>query len=296
MKKAALTYGAGAVGVAPVNERWFYSKDRTGKPIVFSDTHKEPTVADDGLYIPKSMNRIIVMLHPQDPHLMDTFPSALAVSASVGWAASKTTDRDGAMAEFVRGLGYFAIAMADDTSLSIPIAIDAGLGELGRNGLLINPVYGSNMRISKILTDLPLTVDKPISFGAAEFCKTCMKCAEECPVSAISADIEPTDKLRCPSNNRGMTKWYVDAWSCLKYSTQAGGIYASDCTVCQFACPYSKPNTWIHTLAKTVPATTSAMNYTLRDLDDTFGYGKNSSTAKEWWANRNDPKWWNYKV
>ena len=55
---------------------------------------------------------------------------------------------------------------------SIPIAIDAGLGELGRNGLLVTPKYGPRVRLAKILTNMPLVPDSPIRFGVTEFWKT----------------------------------------------------------------------------------------------------------------------------
>ena len=60
------------------------------------------------------------------------------------------------VAEFIRRLGYNAIPAANDTALSIPLAVDAGLGQAGRHGLLINLKVGARCRISKIFTDLPL--------------------------------------------------------------------------------------------------------------------------------------------
>jgi len=52
--------------------------------------------------------------------------------------------------------------MCNDTALSIPLAIDAGLGELGRNGLLITAEYGYCIRLCKIFTNLPLIVVCPL--------------------------------------------------------------------------------------------------------------------------------------
>ncbi len=85
------------------------------------------------------------------------------------------------LAEFIRGLGYRAIPSANCTALNIPLAIDAGLGELGRNAKLIHPRFGPRCRISKVITDLPLEVDIPIAFGVTAFCDTCKKCARTCP-------------------------------------------------------------------------------------------------------------------
>jgi len=88
---------------------------------------------------------------------------------------------DIALAEAIRMMGYNAIPCKNGTALSIPLAIDAGLGQLGRNGLLITPKYGPAVRIGKVLTDMPLVPDRPIDFGVTEFCQSCKKCAEHCP-------------------------------------------------------------------------------------------------------------------
>jgi len=56
---------------------------------------------------------------------------------------------------------------------------------LGRNGLLITPQYGPRVRISKVLTDLPLVPDEPIEFGVTEYCEKCKRCAKYCPGQAI---------------------------------------------------------------------------------------------------------------
>lgn len=45
--------------------------------------------------------------------------------------------------------------MVNDISLSIPLAIEAGLGELGRNGLLITKDFGPCVRLCKIFTTCP---------------------------------------------------------------------------------------------------------------------------------------------
>jgi epoxyqueuosine reductase QueG len=42
---------------------------------------------------------------------------------------------------------------------------------------MVNPLFGGNVRIGAVLTDLPLAVDKPIDFGLQKFCVKCKKCA-----------------------------------------------------------------------------------------------------------------------
>ena len=127
--------------------------------------------------------------------------------------------------------------------MSIPVAIDAGLGELGRNGLLITPQYGPRVRLCKIFTDLVLEPDKPIDFGVKEFCKECKLCAEHCETDAISVDDEPSFEVACRSNNPGALKWYVNAERCYLYWCENG----TDCSTCIKVCPYNVASASVRT-------------------------------------------------
>ncbi|MDW7740640.1 MAG: reductive dehalogenase [Bacillota bacterium] len=235
VKQVARYFGAAAVGVTALNESWFYSHDRDGLPILFSKQVEFPKINSKGRFIPSPSNRVVVMLVAQDRELARFSPSALAGTA-VGHGYSKMAETVSKMAVFIRGLGYSAIPMGNDTSLSIPIAVDAGLGEPGRHGLLLNPEYGSLVRICKVLTDLPLETDRPITFGAAEICRNCTICADNCPARAISFDSDPTYETVCASNNKGIKRWPVNSWSCLKYWANNG----TDCGICQAVCPFSR--------------------------------------------------------
>ena len=137
--------------------------------------------------------------------------------------------------ESIRNLGFEALQCGNDTALSIPLAIDVGLGELGRNGLLITPQYGPRVRLCKIFTDIPMEVDKPIEFGVKRFCKTCKLCAENCEANAISTEDEPTFEVACRSNNPGTLKWHVNCERCYLYWCENG----IDCSTCIKVCPYN---------------------------------------------------------
>ena len=126
----------------------------------------------------------------------------------------------------------------NDTTLSVPLAIDAGLGELGRLGYLITPEFGPHVRIAKVLTNLPLVPDSPITFGVTEYCTTCGICAIECPAGAISPDKKrsfapPPSAMPC--GNPGALKWYVDGKKCHRWWIEAG----SGCIRCMDVCPYT---------------------------------------------------------
>jgi len=212
VKQAAMLFGASLVGVCKLNRDWVYAD----------------------VDVPEKFENVIVMAVEMDADGIATSPTVLAAAAT-GVGYSKMAFMLAGVGEFVRNLGYEAIQCGNDTALSIPLAIDAGLGELGRNGLLITPQYGPRVRLCKILTDLPLEPDKPIEFGVKEFCKKCKLCAENCEVDAISMDDEPSFEVVCRSNNPGALKWYVDVERCYLYWCKNG----TDCSTCIKICPYN---------------------------------------------------------
>ena len=217
IKETARYYGAYQVGITRVNDYWIYSNN----------------MDNDSIEIPEECKFAIVMTVKMDGSAIKTSP-AFTASTATGLAYSQMAFLVGCMAEFIRNLGYKAIPMGNDTALSIPLAIDAGIGELGRNGLLITPEYGSCVRICKVFTDLPLKTDKPIAFGVTDFCKTCNKCAEACEADAIQTANEPSFKIVCPSNNQGILRWAVNHDKCYKFWIKNGG----ECSNCIAACPF----------------------------------------------------------
>ncbi len=219
VKRAARFFGASLVGVTEVNPLWVYANRRyTLEP----------------LELPEGVRYAIVIAIEMDALGIAASPACPAVAAT-GLGYSKMAFTAVCLAEFIRFLGYRAIPSGNDTALSIPLAIDAGLGQLGRNGLLITPEYGPRVRLCKVFTDLPLKPDGPIDFGVTEFCKRCMRCAEACEAGAISRDSEPSWEPACRSNNPGVLKWYVDAEKCYEYWCENGG----DCSTCIAVCPYN---------------------------------------------------------
>jgi reductive dehalogenase len=144
-----------------------------------------------------------------------------------------------ALAEAIRFMGYVAIPCMNETALSIPLAVDAGLGQLGRLGYLISPWFGPDARIGKVLTNMPLTYDSPIDFGVTEYCMQCGICAIECPSGAISADVERSYaplEAAGPCGNPGARKWYINGKRCLKWWVESG----AGCGRCTGVCPYAQ--------------------------------------------------------
>jgi len=140
------------------------------------------------------------------------------------------------LANYIKNLGYNARAHLDGNYqvLATAVAHDAGLGELGRLGLIITPSHGPRVRTAVVTTDLPLIEDHPINFGVQHFCEICKKCAQNCP----SQSIERGEKREV----RGILKWQSKMESCYKYWRSVG----TDCSICLAVCPYSKPDTFYH--------------------------------------------------
>ena len=213
VKGAAEFFGADLVGICRLNRLWVYED------------------AD----VPEGFDYVVVMAVAMDREAIETSP-ALGAEAATGLGYSRLVFLLSCVGEFIRSLGYGAIESRNDTALNIPLAIDAGLGELGRNGLLITPQFGSRVRICKVFTDLPMEPDSPIEFGVREFCRRCKLCAESCEVGAISKDDEPTFEGPTKSNNPGALKWYIDPERCYLYWCENG----ASCSTCIAVCPFSR--------------------------------------------------------
>ncbi len=170
-------------------------------------------------------------------------PTARA-SAAAGLGYSKMAFLSPAVAKFIASLGYTAIACGNDTALSIPLAVDAGLGQLARLGTLITSEFGPRVRLCKVLTDLPLKPTAPVDFGVTEFCQMCEKCAEYCPSQAILYG-KRIPSARTASTNPGLLKWPLNGEKCFRYWYKNGaktekGMYHIDCYQCINVCPFNK--------------------------------------------------------
>jgi len=142
-------------------------------------------------------------------------------------------DLAGAVGEYIRLLGYYARSCGNDTALSIPLAMDAGLGVIGRNGLLLTKEFGPRVRICKVITDLEL-VQSVSNYPASEdVCSDCNLCAEACEAEALSSSPEPTWEILTGSNNPGVYRWQFNPEKCFDFWLEIG----RDCSSCIAACP-----------------------------------------------------------
>jgi ferredoxin len=214
VKKVALFLGGELVGITRLDQRWVYKDKKVSEKyaIVVAVTHRL--------------------------NFMKTAPS-FASQVAVGDVYSRLKYITSQLSDFICGLGYPAFYREtlhfNPELLMVPLAIDAGIGEFCRTGGVLSPEYGINIRLKAVTTDLPLQIDKPISFGVHEFCMACDNCARACPPRAIPFG-PATDEIANISHNPGFKKWFMDAEKCLtfwaadkKKWTQCGGRCIPPC-------------------------------------------------------------------
>ena len=94
------------------------------------------------------------------------------------------------LANYIRGLGYHAQIHppTGSTTAYIPLCVEAGMGQLGANGQLLSPHFGSRARLMLISTDAVVTYDGPVDYGINGFCNLCQVCVNRCPGRALMRD------------------------------------------------------------------------------------------------------------
>ncbi len=124
----------------------------------------------------------------------------------------------------------------DRTTLSVKlqhktVATRAGLGWIGKSGLLVTKEYGSAVRLASVLTNAGFETGTP---AEASNCGDCRQCVERCPAKALlGKDWEP-----------GLSREHLySAAACFTMAREfAGrtGIKATICGICINVCPWTQ--------------------------------------------------------
>jgi epoxyqueuosine reductase len=272
IKRAARLYGAQLVGITKRDPRWDYANHVQidfaapggPKPRIFG--------WEEFPFEPKT---VVVLAFEMDYETMAAAPSKIS-AAGTAEGYSQMAKSAFQLSVFFKALGYHSVACGNDTGLSVPYAVAAGLGETGRNGIMVTYKYGPRVRLAKVYTDFDFVeYDKPKIFGVHEFCERCMRCADSCPSRAISFDAKPSmapthDDPEKWFNNPGVEKYYINAKKCFEYWCKSN----TDCAICITSCPYNKPDFWHHRMVDKINALMPGPLHTfMREMDIAFGYG-----------------------
>lgn len=266
VKQFALHVGADMVGICRVNPLWIYSNR--------GETHYN-NYHDWGKKLDDFPPFAVVFLTEMNWDHVSAAPHSPSVAESAN-DYSKGAYLSTVIGRWFAHMGYRGIAQNTrnyDANL-VPLAVDAGLGEVGRQGYLIAPKYGARVRVFATLTDMELIPDKPLSLGIDEFCERCKKCSDTCPSRSIPGGEKTVVN--------GIRRWKLEEESCFEYWSKIG----TDCSICMAVCPFSRPDTFSHKLVRFM-LEKSLVARRWFPVVDNFIYGKR-------WRPKPVPRWLQY--
>ncbi len=80
-----------------------------------------------------------------------------------------------------------------DSRSNAPLAVAAGLGEIGWSGLLLTPEFGPRHKFVFLLTTAKLPEDA--AYSGLKLCKKCGNCVSTCPVKALDKNHPQVSKI-----------------------------------------------------------------------------------------------------
>ena len=110
------------------------------------------------------------------------------------WTHDDVYERQGSLAQelvaYLNSLGYRGQVSQPSVAYgpAMPLFVQAGLGQVGANGILMTPHMGPWLRLQTVFTDAKLTYDQPVDYGIHAFCQICQVCTNRCPGRALSRE------------------------------------------------------------------------------------------------------------
>jgi reductive dehalogenase len=270
IKAVAHYMGADVIGIAKAHPSYLYAGSRYVQDGTAEDAYQRESPEE----LVRRFPYIIQMTTAWDYNKLQ------AHRHHIGDAAYHISQMKGvlilkAMEGYIKELGYTALRGVVTPQAA---GVASGIGELGRNGLVINKNFGARIHMpDPILTDLPLVPDAPVDIGVEDFCKICRKCANTCPTNSIPFG----DKVVF----NGVEKYKINWLTCYKLRPYVHDYWGS-CLTCAAVCPFSKPDVWWHGLAVWSLHTTPfslrpALVRALKWIDDKF-WGVARTTRVRW--------------
>ena len=292
IKEVTHKFGATLVGICKFEPAFMFTNYMRGvadnQPMGFKQRGRDVW----GTEVPKHWKSLIMFGAPMH---WDTMLSSTGYSTSFD-GYSRMFNISALLERFIQELGYASRPQMPPVNYEIimpPYGALAGLGEVGRIGILITPELGTNVRLAGMMTNIDFEYDKPIDFGVNKFCRKCKICADHCPQGAISKSDEPDIVVR------GFKKWYADGDKCFLQWASAPTYAPVGCRVCMGICPYTRKNTWIHTISREIDARdpTGLTNSALLAMQKGFFHYPDAQDFKSDWDGgkeatyHNPPKW-----
>ena len=249
LKSWAKSLGVVSIGITQMQDYHWYSTIGRGEDYGKKVTCTHPF----GIAFTVEMNPTMMASAPDGPTVMESAQQYL----NAGSIAIQ-------LAQLLRNLGYSARAHIDGNYRVVAplVARDAGLGEIGRMGLLMTPELGPRVRIGVVTTEIELQADeRAANPNVLDFCTICKKCADICPSKAISF----TDREEI----NGAIRWQINQEACFTYWTVIG----TDCGKCIVVCPYSHENNLLHNAVRIGLNKTSTFRRIALKMDD-YLYGR----------------------
>ncbi|MFW5865449.1 MAG: hypothetical protein ACOCUE_05215, partial [Candidatus Izemoplasmataceae bacterium] len=199
-------YGASDVGIVKLKDEHYYSHQGGLSFTIGLDSY--------GKEVKKSYTHAIVYAIEMDQDFIERAPFFEEMLETEN-AYLKMAFTGFRLAMYLKQLGYKSMFQSEPYYLTplVPLAYDAGLGEIGMTNHIIHKKLGNRIRLGAVLTTLKLKEDQPIDFGLEAFCKRCALCVMTCP----SKSITPYKRVR---NNRPFYKF--DDQTCYQLWTNSG--------------------------------------------------------------------------
>ncbi|MTI46438.1 MAG: 4Fe-4S dicluster domain-containing protein [Firmicutes bacterium] len=256
IKGLTLHYGAKLVGVTKMEDYHYYSHRGRHEEVYGEEVKANHSY---GIVFAVEMDKQMINRSPQVSEVIET-SKAYVDAAIIGMQISY----------YIRELGYEARNHMDANYLVVAplVAMDGGIGDIGRNGILITKEYGQRVRLGVVTTNIPLVCDERVDFGVREFCKECNRCIRTCPGKAIpSGD---------PIEIDGIERWQIIQEDCYKMWRSLG----TDCGICISSCPFSQGIS--SEIIERIKGSKEAINEALRRHDEKHGIRPYIKEPPEW--------------
>ncbi|GAA0741937.1 reductive dehalogenase domain-containing protein [Clostridium oceanicum] len=205
MKALAKEYGVNDIGFTKVDSSYIFSDKKILYP--------------NAIVILMEMKHDIINTAPSKKAEKEIFRTYYELNVAVN-----------RIKDFLNSRGYNAEAgpsLGGEVNYPL-LAQKAGIGVIGKHGMLITPKFGPSLRLAAVYTDienLPFSEENPHMWVNA-FCDNCNRCVNKCPAKAI---------YKYPKIFEDGSKRCIDYKKCaVPFSKNRG------CTVCVKECMFFK--------------------------------------------------------